>query len=144
MKDERKDVISFKLLGKNISFGRKDCDIITRLSYRARRVVEFEHDKAFRVQQVDSVKIPLFYLIKLVMTGRERGQHMDWIMLSLIDNLEDFFISYDSGELIWVKILGSLKGALNGKVALHKKRSLRITSPQSHIVYIWVCLHLSS
>ncbi|KAA0063070.1 hypothetical protein E6C27_scaffold468G001870 [Cucumis melo var. makuwa] len=44
----------------------------------------------------------VFYFIELAMMGREKRQHMDWTMLSLIDSWEDF-ISYDWGELIWSK-----------------------------------------
>ncbi|KGN44551.1 hypothetical protein Csa_015692 [Cucumis sativus] len=61
---------------------------------------------------------------------RERRQHMDWIMLSLVNNWEDF-ISYDCGELIWVKTLANLKGAFNGKVALHKKKPVNNKSSES-------------
>ena len=43
-------------------------------------------------------------------------------MLGLINDLEDF-INYNWGELIWIKTLGSLKEALKGKVAMHKKKS---------------------
>ncbi|KAA0063167.1 hypothetical protein E6C27_scaffold381G00530 [Cucumis melo var. makuwa] len=38
----------------------------------------------------DVMKISLFYFIKFAMMGRERRQHMDWTMLGLIDDLEDF------------------------------------------------------
>lgn len=39
---------------------------------------------------------------------------MNWTILSLIDDLKDF-ASSDWGELIWTKILFSLKGALKGR-----------------------------
>lgn len=33
----------------------------------------------------DAVKMAVFYFIKLAMMNRERRQHMDWTMLSVID-----------------------------------------------------------
>ncbi|KAA0060600.1 Ulp1-like peptidase [Cucumis melo var. makuwa] len=56
-----------------------------------------------------------FYFIELAMMGRERRLKVDCIMLGLIDDLEDF-VSYNWSELIWIEILGSLKGALKRKV----------------------------
>ncbi|KGN57895.1 hypothetical protein Csa_010434 [Cucumis sativus] len=90
-----------------------------------RHPIEFVDDKALRLRQLylgdrsnmngleldkdyltltfesdeDVVKISLFYFVELAMIGRERRQHMDWTMLGVIDDLEDF-VSYDWGELI--------------------------------------------
>lgn len=56
------------------------------------QTLNFESDE-------DVVKMSLFYFIELVMMGREKRQHMDWTILSLIDDVENF-MSYDWGELI--------------------------------------------
>lgn len=44
---------------------------------------EFESDE-------DAVKMAIFYFLELAMMGRERRQHMDWMMLDFIDIWEDF------------------------------------------------------
>ena len=54
-------------------------------------------------------------------------------MLGLLDDLEDF-VSYDWGELIWIKALGSLKEALRGKVTMHKKKPPN-KFPESYSLY---------
>ena len=48
-KNEREDVVSFKLLGEKISFGRKDFDIMARLRYRPKRAIEFKQNKSFKL-----------------------------------------------------------------------------------------------
>ncbi|KAA0044924.1 Ulp1-like peptidase [Cucumis melo var. makuwa] len=70
----------------------------------------------------DAMKISLFCFIELVMMERERRKHMDWTMLGLIDDLEDF-VSYDWGKLIWAKTQGSLKWTLNRKVWAYERVS---------------------
>lgn len=51
VKDEWEDIISFKLLGE-VSFGRKDFDIIMGLRYGLRCAVEFEKNKALRLRRL--------------------------------------------------------------------------------------------
>ncbi|KAA0068109.1 Ulp1-like peptidase [Cucumis melo var. makuwa] len=81
----------------------------------------------------DAVKMSLFYFVELAMMAREGRQYMDWTMLGLLDDLEDF-VSYDWGELIWIKALGSLKEALRGKVTMHKKKPPN-KFPESYSLY---------
>ena len=86
-----------------------------------RRSIQFDDDKALRLRCLylgnvnmnglelnkdyptlnferdeDVRKMSLFCFIELAMMGRRRRQHMDWTMLDLIDDLEDF-VSYDWG-----------------------------------------------
>ncbi|KAA0040653.1 hypothetical protein E6C27_scaffold370G00070 [Cucumis melo var. makuwa] len=50
----------------------------------------FELDKDYPTLQFesdeDAIKMFIFYFIKLPMMGKERRQHMDWMMLGLINN----------------------------------------------------------
>ncbi|KAA0046524.1 Ulp1-like peptidase [Cucumis melo var. makuwa] len=55
-------------------------------------ILNFESDE-------DAVKMLLFFFIELAMMGRERRQYIDWTMLGLIDDLDDF-VTYDWDELI--------------------------------------------
>ncbi|TYK11922.1 hypothetical protein E5676_scaffold177G00900 [Cucumis melo var. makuwa] len=59
---------------------------------------ESELDKDYSTLNFESddnaMKMSLFYFIKLAMMERERRLYMDWTMLGLINDLEDF-VSYN-------------------------------------------------
>lgn len=98
----------------------------------------FELDKDYRILNFESDedwgKISLFYFIELAKMGRERRQHTYWTTLGLIDDLKEF-VSFDWDELMWVKTLGSLKKALNRKVAWYKKKPVNNKSLELYILY---------
>lgn len=103
VREDREDVISFKLLGTKVSFGRNEFDIVTQLRYRLRSVVEFEQDRALKLRRLylgdktnmkgneldkdfqdfefqsdeDEVKMTVFYFIELAMIRKGRRQHID-------------------------------------------------------------------
>ncbi|XP_038904324.1 uncharacterized protein LOC120090678 [Benincasa hispida] len=133
VEEDKEDVISFKLLGKKVSFGREEFDIVTNLRYRPRHVVEFDEDIALKLGKLyfgnrinmngveldkdfsdfefksdeDVVKLVVSYFIELEMMRMKRSQHMDLTMLGMIDVWEDF-CSYDQGNMIFTKTLSSL------------------------------------
>ena len=99
---------------------------------------EFELDKDcpnlhFKSAE-DVVTMFVFYFIDLAMMRREMRQHIDWTMLGLVDDLVDF-IGCDQSNLNFVKTLDSLKGALNEKVAMYKKKLMTNNSPKSYNLY---------
>lgn len=99
-------------MGEKVSFRLKDFDIIIGLKYRSRCEVQFEHYKALQLRKLyledttsmnefrfvkdypnlqfendkEAVKISVFNFIKFAMIGRKRRQHMDFTLLSLIEN----------------------------------------------------------
>ena len=74
----------------------------------------------------DAMKMLLLYFIEFFMMGRERRQHINWTMLGLIHELEDF---------VRIKYLGTLKRALKGKIAIYKKKPTNKKSLESYSLY---------
>ncbi|TYJ97762.1 Ulp1-like peptidase [Cucumis melo var. makuwa] len=68
VEDERDNVISFKLLHQNVSFGQEDFNTITRLRARPRRPVQFEEDLfSFSDTNDGSYLIKVEFVSKLLM-----------------------------------------------------------------------------
>lgn len=117
---DREDTMSYKLLGRKVSFEWEEFNIMMGLLYNYRREVQFKQDKALRLRRLyladrvdmngieldklfskyefksydDVVKAVVFYLIELALIGKEQRQHMDQTMLSVINDWEEF-ANYD-------------------------------------------------
>ncbi|XP_022155158.1 uncharacterized protein LOC111022300 [Momordica charantia] len=143
VEEPRQDIISFDLFGKRVSFGKREFDLITGLSYRMIRVDNdipgrrlraryfkdsvrvkcSELEKIFMetvfYDDEDAVKVGIVYFVELAMMGKERKQFIDATLLGVVDRWE-LFCNHDWSSLIFERTLWSLKNAVNDKLPAYQ------------------------
>lgn len=149
IEESRPNVVSYNILGKKVSFGKEEFDLITGLRHSTttiRRQIDGNRlrtlylDDSISIKcedfeeiylsmefenEEDGVKMSLFYFIELVMMGRERRQLMDTSTLNVIDDWE-LFCNEDWSTLTFKKTISSLKKDLSKKAKEYKE----VTKPR--------------
>lgn len=52
VEEDMSNTISFKSLGRKVSYGHEQFNIVTKLRYKSKLVVEFNWDKALRLRRL--------------------------------------------------------------------------------------------